>query len=292
MSDQPREWTVLSMLKWATDYFEEHNVPGPRMSIEWLLAHVLEIKRLDLYLKYDRPLASHELDALRPLVKRRARHEPLQYITGSTDFMNAEIQVEPGVLIPRIETEHLVEIVLDDHPATEFPVRQVLDIGTGSGCIPVALKMERPGWSLTGVDISQDALRIARLNAGHNEVEIALQRADIRQWKQEQPGSGPSFDIVISNPPYILPEERDSLEAQVRDYEPEQALFCDDLPALYGDIIAFCEARLKPQGLLYLECHELHTGEILGLFNPDRWEARVLHDYGQKERFISARLRA
>lgn len=279
------------MMEWATDYFEQRKVPGPRLSIEWLLAHVLGIKRLDLYLKYDRPLSSQELGELRPLVKRRARHEPLQYITGSTDFMNARIMVEPGVLIPRIETEHLVEIILDDHPSSEFPALDVLDIGTGSGCIPIALKMERPDWKLTGLDISAEALRIARSNAQHNEVEISLLQANISEWKDHSPAGEDAYDIIVSNPPYILPDELGSLEPQVRDYEPAEALFCSDLKALYGDIISFAEARLKSRGRLYLECHELHTGEMLQLFPNDRWSAEIVRDYGQKERFISARLR-
>lgn len=280
------------MMEWATDYFEQRKVPAARLSIEWLLAHVLGIKRLDLYLKYDRPLSSGELGELRPLVKRRARHEPLQYITGSTDFMNARIMVEPGVLIPRIETEHLVEIILDDHPRSEFSGLDVLDIGTGSGCIPIALKMERPDWNLTGLDISAEALRIARSNARHNEVEISLLQANIREWEELPPAAEASFDIIVSNPPYILPGERDSLEPQVRDFEPAEALFCTDLNALYHDIISFAESRLKPRGRLYLECHELHTRDMLKLFSAERWSARTIQDYGQKERFISARLRS
>ena len=160
MSRKVEEWTVLSMLEWGTDFFEEKNIPDPRHSIEWLLAETLDIKRLDLYLKFDRPLSPGELDNLRPMVKRRADHEPLQYIIGYTDFMNARIWVNEEVLIPRIETEQLVEIILDDQQADQE--LSVLDIGTGSGCIPVALKMERPNWDVFGIDISEGALRKAR----------------------------------------------------------------------------------------------------------------------------------
>ncbi|MEX2435299.1 MAG: peptide chain release factor N(5)-glutamine methyltransferase, partial [Balneolaceae bacterium] len=109
MSESRQLWTVLSMLEWATDYFEEKGVSSSRLSIEWILADVLEIKRLDIYLQFDRPLSEDELNKIRPLVKRRAQHEPLQYITGQTDFINSVIKVSPGVLIPRVETEQLVE---------------------------------------------------------------------------------------------------------------------------------------------------------------------------------------
>src|SRR5699024_8439922 len=127
MSKKVEEWTVLSMLEWATDYFEQKNIPDQRHSIEWLLAETLSIKRLDLYLKFDRPLSPGELNRLRPMVKRRAKHEPLQYIIGFTDFMNARISVNEDVLIPRIETEQLVELILDRHPAAENPSSSVLD---------------------------------------------------------------------------------------------------------------------------------------------------------------------
>ena len=119
MSTKLKDWTVLSMLEWGTEYFKERGIPDPRLSIEWLLAETLQVKRLDLYLKFDRPLSQSELNDIRPLVKKRARHEPLQYILGYTHFMNARISVTPDVLIPRIETEQLVEILLDEHPVED-----------------------------------------------------------------------------------------------------------------------------------------------------------------------------
>src|SRR5690554_505403 len=176
MPKPPAYWTVLSMLEWATAYFEKNAIKSPRMSIEWLLAHILSIKRLDLYLNYDRPLTDAELAQLRPLVKRRAMHEPLQYIVGETDFHHAKIKVEPGVLIPRQETEQLVEIILENHKEDFF---RVIDLGTGSGCIPIALKMERSGWELNGTDISEKALSIAKKNAALNSVDVNFFMDDI-----------------------------------------------------------------------------------------------------------------
>ncbi|HKK45092.1 MAG TPA: peptide chain release factor N(5)-glutamine methyltransferase [Balneolaceae bacterium] len=288
MSSKVEDWTVLSMLEWATEYFQEKGIPDPRHSIEWLLAETLGIQRLDLYLKYDRPLSSSELSTLRPLVKRRAKHEPLQYIIGFTDFMNARISVTEDVLIPRLETEQLVEIILDHHP-DESDSLAVLDIGTGSGCIPIALKMERPEWQVSGMDLSQKALEIARANARQNEVEVAFTEGDILSpgvMHIDQP-----LDIIVSNPPYIKPEEKDTLEPQVREYEPDLALYSEDLEKMYGNIIRFSEKNLVESGALFLELHENYSEQIFALFKTDKWTANIRKDYDQKPRFIIAQRR-
>ncbi len=269
------------MMEWATDFFEENDVPEPRLSIEWLLSHTLGIKRLDLYLQFDRPLTAGERKKLRPLVKRRARQEPLQYITGSTDFMHAEIEVNESVLIPRIETEQMVEMILDRHSREEL---NVLDVGTGSGCIPIALKMERPGWSLTGLDISEDALATARRNAERNDVEVDFIQADLRS--PDQVDSRGPFDLIISNPPYVHVEEKSMLESQVRDYEPSRALFVEDLHDLYRDLLALADRKMSNTGYLYLETHEHHTESLLELFDPEKWDAHMEKDYSAKPRFL------
>ncbi|NGP78107.1 peptide chain release factor N(5)-glutamine methyltransferase [Balneolaceae bacterium YR4-1] len=289
MSTKLKDWTVLSMLEWGTEYFKERGIPDPRLSIEWLLAETLQVKRLDLYLKFDRPLSQTELDNIRPLVKRRAKHEPLQYILGYTEFMNAHITVSPEVLIPRIETEQLVEILLDDHPSDEgSEEKKVIDIGTGSGCIPIALKMERPDWQVDALDISKEAIRIARENAENNEVDVNFISGNILQWK-ELPLEG-SYDIIISNPPYVLPEEKEELEEQVVRHEPSLALFCDNLEKMYGSVIRFSEKYLQDQGMLYLEVHEKYGEQIQQLFDDTRWETSLLKDYDKKPRFIIAKL--
>lgn len=283
MTKAPREWTVLSMMEWATDYFKERNIPDPRLSIEWLLAQTLDVKRLDLYMKFDRPLSADELDQLRPLVKRRAQHEPLQYILGFTEFMNARIDVAPGVLIPRIETEQMVEIILDRYEdRDEF---RVLDIGTGSGCIPIALKKERPGWNISAMDISSEALNLAHQNAEQNDVEINFFQADILDWEQLTVFDEP-LDLIVSNPPYILPEEKETLEPQVREYEPELALFAADLIKIYSSIRDFASAHLTTGGRLYLELHELHADDISALFNETAWNKELRKDYNKKPRFL------
>lgn len=277
------DWTVLSMMEWATDYFARRDIPDPRHSIEWLLAEVLGVKRLDLYLNFDRPLSPSELEELRPLVKRRASHEPLQYITGFTEFMNARIAVGPEVLIPRIETEQLVEILLEREEDEHL---RALDLGTGSGCIPIALKQERPGWELHALELSVEALDTARLNAEANGTEVRFLQGDLMAWR-ELPLEGP-FDLIVSNPPYVRPGEKAGLQLQVADHEPAGALYCEDLQAMYGAIRDGAENLLSDGGRLYLEIHEKHPREILGLFDRPGWQARLMRDYENKPRFVLA----
>lgn len=245
------DWSVLSMIRWATDYFAGRGVPSPRLSIEWLLAELLGVKRLMLYVMHDRPLRPAELATLRDWVRRRARHEPLQYITGKTDFRNAVITVTPDVLIPRPETEELVDLILQEHPAGGR--LRVVDLGTGSGCIAIALKMARPEWEVAGVDVSDGALRVARGNAEANRVEVDWIRADFFQDKDLPEGP---FDLVVSNPPYIRPEERDGMDKQVKDFEPGVALFHADPPAVYSRLADWSAPRLTPGGALWAELNE------------------------------------
>lgn len=285
MPETPSTWTVLTMLEWATEFFEEKAVKSPRLSIEWLLAHVLGVKRLDLYLSYDRPLSSQELSALNPLVKRRAKHEPLQYITGETDFHRVVIKVNPYVLIPRQETEQLVEFILENHPANQ--ALKVVDIGTGSGCIPISIKKERPEWTVSAIDISEGALQVAKENAESNQTEIHFVKDDILSPKAFS--ADKKFDLIISNPPYILPDEKSTLDREVADYEPELALFCSSTEKMYGAIEGFGAKYLADGGTLYLELHEQHSEEVHRLFEESNWRVNIIKDYEDKPRFLVAK---
>lgn len=284
MSKVPSVWTVLSMLEWATDFFEQKQVKSPRFSIEWLLAHVLSIKRLDLYLAYDRPLSSEELEELRPMVKRRAAHEPLQYITGETDFHHVKIKVQPGVLIPRQETEQLVDWILELHDDHES--LKVLDVGTGSGCIPIALKHARPTWNIYATDISEEALTIAKENADHNETDISFHQDDLFH---PESFIDHKFDLIISNPPYIHPDEKNSLDDEVKNFEPELALFCESTQKMYQALEDLCSEYLQTNGTVFLELHEDHSQEALHIFQEGNWEAIVKNDYSEKPRFLKAK---
>ncbi len=282
MNNSPGEWTVLSMLNWATDYFKSKGIKSPRLSIEWLLAHVLKVKRLDLYINHERPLSKNELTELRALVKRRATHEPLQYIIGETHFYNSRIIVNPSVLIPRQETELLVDMILEEN--RDDP-KKVIDLGTGSGCIPIAIKKARKKWTIQGSDISLDALKTASKNALINEVEVEFFE---HNFFEKLPGPETSlFDIVVSNPPYILPMEKDSLDDEVKKFEPDLALFCENTEKVYKALEAFCGRYLSKTGKAYFEIHEHHANEVYKIFSEKDWKTKTHKDLEKKDRFIS-----
>lgn len=282
MAESHSDWTVLKMLEWATSFFESKAISNARFSIEWLLAYVLKVKRLDLYLMYDRPLSAEELETLRPLVKRRAHHEPLQYIIGETDFFGYPFKVAPGVLIPRPETEQLVELVLEENKKnTDLTV---IDIGTGSGCIPITLKKERSDWAVTATDISGDALAIAKKNAEVLQAEVNFILNDLFYPSTEV--TGLTVDVLISNPPYILNEEKASLDIEVKDFEPELALFCESTHKIYSALKNLAEQILAVNGKIYLEINERFGDEVLSLFKPPFWDAELIVDYAGKHRYI------
>jgi len=273
-------WTIQRMLGWGTSYFTEKNVDSPRLSMEWLLADALALKRLDLYIQFDRPLSSAELELLRPWVKRRAVHEPLQYITGKADFHRIQVNVDRSVLIPRPETEELVELILAEHPAGS--VKRVLDIGTGSGCIAIALKVARPEWTVEAVDLSEVALVTARSNADRNGVDIGFTKADFLTGAGLP--SGP-FDLIVSNPPYIHNDEAEQMHRQVLDYEPHLALFCEHTDLVYGRLATYAREAMHPEGSLWVELNESHTGFGKDGF-PDSMEGETSRDSAGKTRFL------
>ncbi len=268
------------MLTWGTAYFSERDVDSPRLSMEWLLADALHVKRLDLYVQFDRPLSSSDLTILRPWVKRRAAHEPLQYITGTTDFHKIRVNVNPSVLIPRPETEELVELILSEH-AEDMRLR-VLDIGTGSGCIAIALKKARPNWEIMAIDISEEALATARFNADMNNADIGFGKADFLTGEGMPVGP---FDLIVSNPPYIHQEEAELMHKQVLDYEPHVALFCEAVNLTYGRLAEIARADLHPHGALWVELNEHRSGFEEGGF-PASMEGRFFRDSAGKTRFL------
>jgi len=246
-------WTILALLRWTTDYFAQRGVSEPRASAEVLLAHVLGTRRLDLYLRHDQPLTEAELARFKTLVQRRLTGEPTQYLTGHQEFWSLDLRVSPAVLIPRPETEVLLETVLDlirrpDSP----PVRWVLDLGTGSGALALALARELPEARVVAVDISPEALLLARQNARRHHVEprLHLVRGDLCGPLKP----GPGFQVIVSNPPYIPTADLPSLPPEIRDYEPRLAL--DGGPdglAVLRRLAAQVHLHLAPGGLVALE---------------------------------------
>lgn len=239
-------WTVLKVLQWTAGYFSDKGIEGGRLDAELLLGDTLALDRVGLYLNYDRPLSAGELETFRAAVGRRAKREPLQYIRGQAEFWSLPFTVSPAVLIPRSDTEVLVEEALK---RIAGPGR-ILDVGTGSGAIAIALAHERPEASVEAVDLSAEALTVARGNAERNGVtdRVAMRQGDLRQLQ------GAGYDLVVSNPPYIPSADLAGLMPEVREFEPLLALDggADGLSA-YRLLAAQAGALLKPGGWLLLE---------------------------------------
>ncbi|MBI3181243.1 MAG: peptide chain release factor N(5)-glutamine methyltransferase [Myxococcales bacterium] len=254
-------WTVRMVLGWTSEHFERRKVDSPRLTAEVLLAHALGLDRVRLYIDLDRPLSKEELAAYRRLIERRAAGEPTQYLTGTREFYNRPFRVDARVLIPRPETELLVEAVLRFLP--EGAPTRVLDLCTGSGCIAATLAAERPLASVWATDLSPGACEVARANAEVLEVggRVTVLQGDLFDPVPE----GARFDAVVSNPPYVASGEIERLSREVR-REPRQAL--DGGPdglELIRRVASRARAHLKAGGLLALEIGEGQGEKVLQL---------------------------
>jgi release factor glutamine methyltransferase len=273
-----KTWTLLDVLKWTTEFFEERDVPSPRVDAEWILSHVFKIKRLEIYLRYAQPLEKKELETIRSLVIRRANREPLQYILGDTEFYGYKFLVNPNVLIPRPETEFLVERIINEVPKNS----KFLDIGTGSGAISVTLAKELPSAKVTALDISPQALETAKGNAKLNEVDISFIEADLFPEQIEK------FDVIISNPPYIDEEDFKTLEPEITRYEPKLALVANDNGLiLYKKILQQADAYLNENGIIYFEIGEKQAEAITEEARKNRFSfCETYKDLNQHDRYM------
>jgi release factor glutamine methyltransferase len=278
---------VLELSRKAAIVFGDRGFENPRLEAELLLAGVLGIRRLDLYLQHDRPLTVEELERFRGAVRRRLRHEPLQYVLGTAAFRQLELAVDPRVLVPRPETEVLVGLVLD-WAASRGSRGRVLDVGTGSGAIALSLAAEGSFRDVVATDVSADALAAAAGNAAR----CALAgRVEFRRGALFEAVAGERFDIIVSNPPYIAEAERQSLQPEVRDHEPALALFggADGLSVI-RPLVTGAPGFLEPGGLLAVELG-LGQGEaVLGLLDATGafTGARVAADLTGRGRFALA----
>lgn len=247
-------WDVVSLLKTSADFLKQKGIEDARLNAEWMLAHVLKLKRFDLYLNFDRPVSPKEREQYREIVRRRLSGEPLQYILGETEFFGILLKVDKRALIPRPETELLVEEVINELARATSPV-QILEVGTGSGCIAIALAKSLQGAQLTAVDISPDALALAKENAELTKTieQIQFIEADALAPDFAQRFTEP-FDALVSNPPYIPIAEKSTLQKELS-HEPERALFTQTGFEFYEKLCADAQTLLKPNGLLAFELH-------------------------------------
>jgi len=244
-------WTVLSLLEWSDRYLRERAFQEPRLNAELLLSHALGLPRLGLYLQFDRPLAPEELAKFKGLLLRRMTHEPVQYILGETEFMGLRFEVTPAVLIPRPETEELVEEVLAWLKRSGREEGEILEIGAGSGNIAVALGKFLPGFRVTSLEKSADALDVARRNRDRHAVKnVEFLQGDVFN----APFDGRNYDAVVSNPPYIADAELGGLEPEVRDFEPRMATAGGVDGLLFVRKIAeLAYGLLRPGGGMFME---------------------------------------
>ncbi len=290
----------LELVKLAAERLEREGIGNARLEAELLMAHVLGIRRLDVYLQFERSLTPAEVDGYRDALRRRLHREPLQYITGEAGFREITVRVDRRVLIPRPETEVLVGEVLawaasvdaarleGDSTGAATGTFSALDVGTGSGAIALSLAHEGP-FTVVATDASRDALELAASNA---ERLGLLDRIHFRAGPLWAPvAEGETFDVVVSNPPYVAEAERSGLMPEVRDWEPEEALFAgEDGLAVIRAIVEGAADRLRPGGLLALEVGMGQADAVAGLVDARRayGAPRVVSDLAGHDRVVLA----
>jgi len=283
--------TVLECIQKSADFLQKKGVEPPRLQAELLLAHVLKLQRMKLYLNFERPLTDAETDQMRELIRRRGAREPLQHIVGSTCFCGLEIAVNRHVLVPRPETELLAEkgwVFLQSldkqHPAA-------LDFGTGSGCIAMALAAKCPSARILALDVSNEALSVASQNASQNNLGNRITFAQGDGFKALEGTAHSKFDLIISNPPYIPSAEIETLDPEVRDFDPRGAL--DGGPDgldFYRLLAAQAPQFLTSNGRLMTEFGDGQGDAIKAIFEKENWIVEEIHeDYTPRQRILVGR---
>jgi release factor glutamine methyltransferase len=280
---------LLEILRKTADFFSRAGIEQPRLDAELLLADTLGCKRLELYLRHEQPLFEEHLAPLRDKVKRRARREPLQYILGCVDFHGVQLKVDNRVLIPRPETEHLVELLIE-RAAQEKPQR-ILDLGTGSGAIALALAKALPECQVVAVDQSADALEVARANAVANQLQGRVEW-HCGSWFEPLP-EATKFDWIVSNPPYLTESEWQDAAPEVREHEPYTALVADAEGS--ADLLWILQQSprfLQPEGSVFLETGIAQHPQLTEHARQIGFKSmQSLRDYHQHPRFFCASFR-
>lgn len=287
MTDNADAWTIRKVLTWATEDLRGRQSDTPRLDAELLLAHVLQTTRLSILTDPDRPLAKAELAAYRALHKRRRSAEPVAYLLGAREFYGRSFQVDKRVLVPRPDTETLVDVALERTAERSLDAR-VLDLCTGSGCVAITLACERPTWSVLGIDLSADAVEVA----SHNAARLG---AAPRAWFQSSDlyaalPEDSRFELITANPPYIV--EGEDLPLTIRAFEPAMALFGgQDGLSIIRPIIERAASFLSEQGVLAMEVGAGQAPVVAELFAAAGFnDVDLRKDYGGIERVVSGRL--
>jgi len=290
MRERNEKWTVLKLIRWSENYLGKMKFENPRLNVEWLLAHTLNIDRMQLYLNYDLPLNQTDLSTFKSYLKRRLKHEPVQYITGKTEFMSIPFKIDNRALIPRPETELLVEHVINFAKqiyknGEEF---RLLDIGTGSGNIPIAIKYYLPNAYIVSIDINKGSLDLATENAELNQLNDGI------KFLYENVFSGTfvskyhsSFEVIVSNPPYISVQDYNRLPEEIRNYEPAVAL-SDESDGLnfFRRVIEIAPDLLTRNGTIAFETGETQGQKVSKMLKNYGFHTNIFQDYNKVDRIV------
>jgi release factor glutamine methyltransferase len=271
--------TLGEVLTLATGYLRDKGVERARRSAEDLLAHHLQLKRLDLYMKFDQPMQEQELDQFRASIARRGKGEPVEYVLQEIEFFGCSLEITSDVLIPRPETELLLERI-----CKAVTVEKIAwDLCTGSGCLGIGLKKKCPQLAVTLSDLSPQALSLAKKNACRNQVEVECLEGDLLA-----PFVGRKADLVIVNPPYITQEEYDSLSQEVKQFEPKMALLAGPTGLeFYARLAEELPNYLTPRARVFFEIGAGQGASVEKLFSANHWRIKSLDkDYSGHDRFF------
>ena len=287
VKEKKQVWRIIDLIEWGEDYFKQHKFDSPKQEIEWLLCDLLDHKRVDLYINFEHKVPNDKLALLKKWIKKRLKRMPLQYITGVTEFYGNKYFLNDDVLIPRPETERLVDISLDCINKLSHP--RILEVGTGSGCISISIALMRGDAKILSIDISQNALNKAQENSDYHKTNnVKFLNLD---FLKEIPSE--RFDIIVSNPPYIPLEEMKNIMIDVKEYEPEIALtdFNDGL-VFYDRFADLGSKLLKKEGWMVLEVGiDDHPEKVAKLFKSKGYSnIELVSDYNKDKRVLKVKI--
>jgi release factor glutamine methyltransferase len=276
-------WTTIDLIKWGEDYFVSKGISNAKLEVEWFLCHILNYQRIDLYVQFEQPLMKDELAQFKEMVRRRIEGEPFQHILGKADFYGRDFIVNKHVLIPRAETEIIIELL-----KKRDAVESILEIGTGSGCIAITMSLENLTTSIIATDVSKEALNVAK----ENTQKFGAENIDFKVHDFLQTGINSTFDVVISNPPYIGSDEMDGLQKEVHDYDPKIALTDnDDGLSFYRRFAELGTSLLNENGYMLLEFGGAHqVVAISEIFESHQFNVKFHNDLQGDPRIVEVNL--